>query len=190
MTREEWLNKIIDRARPMFAEKGAPLPDNVRATLAPPQRRMKAIGLCWHGISTSDKGREIWISSELDNPMEVAGTLIHELCHAALPDGTAHKAPFAKLARAFLLEGKATATTIGAPFMEVWEEFITEIGPIPGGKFLGAGAPGRKQETIPLKNLNCPECGFFAKVREAQMGMGRLVCPVDGEKLLMKCEEV
>jgi len=190
MTREEWLLKIVDRARPIFAELGAELPENIRPNLAPPHKKMKAIGLCWHGSAVADGGREIWISSEYDQPMEVCGILVHELAHAALPDRTGHKAPFVKLARALHLEGKATATSIGQAFFAVWEDFVAELGPIPGAKFNGNfPTTGRKpQETIPLKNLRCPDCGFFAKVKEDSLAVGRLRCPLDDEMLLTKDE--
>ena len=189
MTREEWMTKIVDAARPVFEELGAPLPMNVRACLAPPQRKMKAVGLCWHGNSTSDEGREIWVSSAHDDPMEIAGILIHELAHAALPDGTGHKAPFGKLARKLHLEGKLTATTIGEEFKAQWSDVLAAIGPVPGAKFIGELAIGRKkQATIPLKNVTCPDCGFFARIRCDQIPIGRLRCPADDELLLMKEE--
>ncbi len=189
MTREQWLNKVIDRSRPMFKAVGAPLGD-VRAVLAPPHRKMKAVGLCWHSGSVTDNAREIWISSAIEDPLSVADTLVHELIHAALPDGIGHKKPFVVLARKFHLEGKPTATTGGEAFAKTWTPILTKIGPMPGAKFLGARpADGRpKQEVKVQRNVTCPDCGFTAKVFEEQMHMGRLKCPVEGKKLLMRCE--
>lgn len=189
-TREEWLNVIIERASPMFDLVEAPLP-MVRAALSPPQaRRSKYIGLCWHESSTEDKAREIWISSALGDPIQIAGTLVHELCHAALPSKVGHKKPFAVLAKKLLLEGKPTSTTEGDAFKARWTPILEDIGPIPGAKFVGAPPADMrpKQETIIQRNVTCPDCGFAAKVRLDQMKLGRLVCPVEGEKLLMKCE--
>jgi hypothetical protein len=189
ITREQWLNKLVDRARPMFKANEASLPE-VRAALTPPHRKMKAVGLCWHDEAAEDKAREIWISSAIDDAFEVAGVLVHELCHAALPHNIKHKKPFITLARKFHLEGKPTATTIGDPFKKIWLPIIEKIGPLPGAKFLGAvPVDGRgKQSIIQQRNVACPECEFAAKVRLDQMSWGRLKCPVDGIKLLMKCE--
>lgn len=191
MTREQWMMAVVEKARPLLAAVDAVLPDNVRASFSPPQRKMKAVGLCWHSSSSADEGREIWVSTEYDDPLEVAGILVHELCHAALPDGVAHKAPFKKLATKMGLEGKATATTIGETFKTVWAPILKEIGPLPGSKFTGAYPIGRRRQAkVPQKNVNCPDCGFAAKVRVDQIEMGRLRCPVDDEVLLFACEEV
>lgn len=190
LTREEWLNKFIGHARPMFIEAGVPLPEQVRAALAPPHRKMKAIGLCWHAVCTSDEAREIWVSSAIADPVQAVSVLVHELCHAALPDGVGHKRPFTKLATAMLLtEGKGTHAAGGAEFAAKWEPIIAEVGPMPGAQFLGASAVGqRKQKTAAFKNVTCPSCGFLAKVTCDSLEVGRLNCPVDGEMLLTKEE--
>lgn len=190
MLREQWLTKLVERAKPMFEKLDKPLP-SVRTAICPPHRpKMKHVGLCWSAASSKDNTREIWVSSEIDDALEVAGILVHELCHAALPHGVKHSKPFLTLARSMHLEGRATATTIGEPFKTIWSPIVEKIGPLPGAKFTGTRpadlAP--KQATIIQRNVACPECGFAAKVRLDQMKWGRLACPVDQVKLLMKCE--
>lgn len=190
MTREQWLIKLIDKARPMFKALDAQLPE-VRAAICPPHaRKSKKIGLCWHENSSEDGAREIWVSSEISDAFDVAGVLMHELCHAALPGGVGHKKPFIKLARGLHLEGKPTATVVGEPFKKIWFPILEKIGPLPGAKFLGLrpldGSP--KQATRPQRNVSCPDCGFAAKVFLDQMKMGRLKCPADRVEMLMKCE--
>ena len=192
MTRDQWLEKVIEAARPIFAEKGAEIPANVRAAMCPPHRRMKAVGLCWHSSTVEDEGREIWVSSQYDDPMRVAGVLIHELCHAALPDGTAHKAPFKKLAYSMGLTGKPTATSEGPDFIAIWTPILEAIGPMPGARFNGSLLSGgrKPQETPKMKNVTCPDCGFFARIRCDQVEMGRLTCPLDDGQVLMMKEEM
>jgi hypothetical protein len=189
MTREQWMAAAIAKARPLFEAAGSPLPE-VRAVLSPPHSTKKrAIGLCWHAASTEDSAREVWVSSGIDSPMEVVATLVHELCHAALPDGVAHKKPFKDLAVKMLLEGRPTATTHGQAFREQWTPILEELGPIPGARFKATATAGRRpQSGEPKKNVTCPECGFRAKVWVSQMSIGRLVCPADGEMLLTKEE--
>lgn len=189
MTREEWLNQVIAAAWPMFEAEGAPLPVT-RAALMPPHRKMKAIGLCWHSSAVDDNAREIWVSSQLNDTMQVVATLVHELCHAALPDSVGHKAPFVKLARAMALEGKPTATFGGPTFIAIWAPILEAMEPMPGAKFHGYLVGGRrKQPSRAKKNLMCPDCGFFAKVFVDQMDWGRLRCPIDDEVLLTKEED-
>lgn len=189
MNREQWLEMVMEAARPMFVANGAEVPEAVRAAMCPPHRKMKAIGLCWSADSVADKGREIWISAILDDPMEIAATLVHEMCHAALPHDVGHKKPFVKLARSMKLAGKATATVASEEFKTEWQPILEKIGPLPGAKFQGTIVTYKPQKTPKMKNVTCPDCGFFARIRCDQVEMGRLTCPVDEGQVLMMKEE-
>jgi len=185
LTREQWLNRFIHAARAAFAFNGKPLPPNVRAAICPPHRKMQAIGLCWTGNVTEDKGREIWITSAETDPVRVAGILVHELCHAALPHEVKHGKEFRALATALGLEGKMTATTEGERFRTIWQELIEKLGPLPTGRYVhGHAVDFRVQKTPRMTNMACPQCGFVAKVRIDQMDAGRLRCPKHGVELL------
>ena len=189
LTREQWLNRFIHAAQTAFAFQGKPLPPNVRAAICPPHRKMKAIGLCWTGDVTEDKGREIWVTSAETDPVRVAGILVHELCHAALPHEVKHGREFRLLATALGLEGKMTATTEGERFRTIWGELLAKLGPLPVGRFtVGYAVDFRVQRTPKMTNMACPECGFVAKVRLDQMSAGRLTCPEHGVRLLMPRE--
>jgi hypothetical protein len=185
MTREQWMMEAIAVVRPAFEEAGAPLP-NVRAVISPPHKaKGGAIGLCWHAVCTEDEAREVWVSSGIKDEIAVFATLVHELCHAALPDGTGHKAPFARLAKAMLLEGPPKATVHGPAFTERWAAAVEALGPVPGARFKASATEGRKpQRGVAKKNVTCPDCGFRAKIWVDQMSMGRLRCPADDEMLL------
>ena len=186
-TREEWMMRCVEIARPLFAEQDALLP-SVRVSLAPPhQNKMRAIGLCWHPGTCADDAREVWVSSALDEPLKVAATLVHELCHACLPGEEGHGRNFKKLATAMGLAGKATATYGSEEFNEAWTEHLKAAGPMPGAAFTSVGmivGKRKPQKSTPKKNVTCPVCGFFAKVRVDQMHIGRLRCPADDEMLL------
>lgn len=193
MTRDQWLEAIIDKARPMFKEAGKALPDKIRACMGPPHRRMKAIGLCWGASSTTDHAREIWVSSEHDDPIKAAGTLVHELCHSALPPGVAHGKLFKQLGEKLLLTGRAKHMGgENEQFKALWTPILEKIGPMPGGKFHAVPAIGySKQAIIPQKNVMCPHCEFAAKVRVDQIKLGRLRCPQHkNQMLLFKAERV
>lgn len=190
MTREQWMMEAVALATPAFAEAGKPLP-SVRAVISPPHApKKRAIGLCWHATCVEDSAREVWVSSGLTETMDVFATLVHELCHAALPDGEGHGRGFKALAKAMLLEGKATATVPGDAFKAKWSDALEALGPIPGARFKATATAGERkpQASNAKKNLKCPECDFAAKVRVDQMGWGRLVCPVCDVKLLSKEE--
>ena len=191
-TREGWLNEFIERSRASFICAGAPLPANVRAAICPPHRsKQKAIGLCWSDAVSEDLGREIWVTAAETDPVRVAGILVHELCHAALPHHVKHGPAFGRLARALGLEGPLTATREGEAFQNLWADVLARLGPIPAvARFtLPVASDFRVQRTPKATNVSCPECGFTAKVRLDQMAWGRLTCPAHGVRLLRKGEK-
>ena len=190
-SREGWLNAFIELSRSFFIQAGTPLPVNVRAAICPPHRsKQKAIGLCWSDAVSEDLGREIWVTAAETDPVRVAGILVHELCHAALPHHVKHGPAFGRLARALGLEGPLTATVEGETFRALWAGVLARLGPIPtAARFtLAIASDFRVQRTPKATNVSCPACGFTAKVRLDQMAWGRLVCPAHGKRLLRKGE--
>ena len=191
-TRDQWLTDFVVLARPYFSRAGKPLPERIRAAMCPPHRaRQRTIGLCWSDAVTEDNGREIWVTSAETDPVRVAGILVHELCHAALPHAVKHGKPFRLLAEALGLEGRMTATTEGARFKALWAPLLASLGPLPAARFTaGVAVDARVQRTPRMKNASCPHCGFTAMVRLDQLELGRLECPQHaGQLLLFKGEE-
>lgn len=172
-TREQWLHAIVDAARPMFEALERPLPAQVRVAVCPPARKVKAVGVCWHSVCSEDGVREIWVDATLNDPLRICDVLVHELCHAALPDDTGHKAPFAKLAAAMHLEGKPTATYGGEDFARVWQPILDDIGAYPGGKLK---LPERKSKSYNNVKIDCFKCEglFYTSISRAD---GVKCCP-------------
>ena len=185
-TRDAWLSEFIELARPLFARAGQPLPERVRAAICPPHRaKQKYIGLCWSDAVSEDNGREIWVTAGETDPVRVAGILVHELAHAALPHAEKHGKRFGRLARALGLEGPLRATTEGARFRMLWADVLGALGPLPAARFTpGAAVDFRVQRTPAMTNVRCGHCGFVAKVRRDQQAWGRLRCPVHPEEEL------
>jgi len=185
ITREQWLNKIVAKSRPMFKKAGHELPI-VRVAIGVTQTK-KAIGECWHSICAEDKAREIWVSPTINHqdPMRIADVLIHELCHAALPDNAGHKTQFARLAKAMLLIGKPSATEASEEFAEVWAPILEKIGPYPGvGNFArGAIIGGRKKQKAYLIKCQCLECEAVWRMTQTHIEavQGSMKCPCCGE---------
>jgi hypothetical protein len=186
LTRDQWLNGFIEEARKVFLHNGKPLPPNVRAAICPPHRaKQRYVGLCWSDAVSEDNGREIWVTAGVTDPVRVAGILVHELCHAALPHKVKHGRAFRELATSLGLEGRMTSTTEGALFRLLWAGVLERLGPLPAARFTaGFAVDFRVQKTPRMTNVACPECGFVAKVRLDQMEIGRLTCPEHGVRLL------
>ena len=169
----------------MFEDAGQPLPNNVRVAcglMSSGSRKSKTVGECWHSSASEDKGREIWIRPDVVDSIRVAGILIHECCHAALPDDVGHKKPFADLAKAMLLEGKPTATTEGEAFKDQWAALIEKIGEYPQPKFNVALRSGKKQTTRMIKFECVDGCGMIFRT-SAKWAESVSQCPCCGGAL-------
>lgn len=164
-TREEWLNFVMDETRPAFKSYGAPLPVKVRLSVGFTSTgdRGKRIGECWSPLASGDKHAEIFIKPDQDDAVRVAGILVHELVHAAVGNEHGHKAPFKKVAVAFGLEGKMTATTEGAAFKTYIAPILKRAGPLPHKRLDAMRSPRKKQGSRLLK-AECEECGYTVRV--------------------------
>ena len=163
-TREEWLNRFMDAARPVFASRGLTIPAKVRLAIGftSAGQRGKRIGECWSDLASADGAFEIFIVPGIDDAARIAGILTHELVHAAVGLKAGHGAVFAKAARALGLEGKMTATTEG-PEWDAWARpILKRLGALPHAKLTGQSSGPKKQTTRMLK-AECDACGFTVR---------------------------
>lgn len=169
-TREDWLREAAQQWRPLFKQLGKPLPDKLRIGVGwmATGVRSKAIGQAWHDDASKDGTREVTISLKLDDPVAVLATLRHELCHTALPKGTAHKRPFKVLAEAVGLEGPAKATFAGPALRKELVALVKVLGPYPHAA-MDPFTEKKKQTTRMLK-AECEECGMLFRVSAKHAG--------------------
>lgn len=189
MNRERWLNALAAALHPTFAAHGHALPTKLNLSCGYPSKggRSKAVGECHY---PADSHSEIFVRPDQADSLEVAAIVLHELVHAALGPGFAHGKEFKKLATTLGLEGKMRSTTAGPLALATLEPILQSIGPYPHTQLNLASGGRRAAVAIAHRNMNCPACGFHAKVREDQLSWGRLACPADGQQLMMKCETV
>lgn len=181
MTREDWLNQMVDLLRNDFLEAGGELPENIRVTCGWPSQGAKAkkkrrIGECW-GDDRSDDGHfEIFISPLLAEHVEVGAVLVHELVHTAVGIEAGHKAPFRKVATAMGLEGKMTATSPSKELEESLTLVAAEIGRYPHAKLTFSNKPPT-QGTRMIK-VQCPDpgCGYILRTTQKWIDVGLPTC--------------
>lgn len=185
MNREEWLTRTAEEfGWPLIlgASDVAKRPDVYRVALGWPSRGRGArgsLGECWHSTMSADNAREIFISPKLAAGGEAGAvaTLLHEQCHAALPDGVGHKGAFPKLVTAIGLEGKPTATVAGAALLKLIEAWIKNIGPYPHAPL----TPDQKRGAVGsrLIKCECTHCGFVFRTtyKWLQATGGQIQCP-------------
>ena len=185
-TREDWLTQAVEELRPLFQVSGFPLPDKIRVTCGFPSSKARAlhraIGEHWSPSASASGHHEILISPVMDDPLEVFGILVHELCHAAT-DGDGHGREFAKIARALWLEGKLTETKVGDTFAANMGELIKSLGDYPHAK-LNVSALRKPQATRMLKAV-CPDCGYTIRLSKAWADKGLPVCSHDNSTFVL-----
>jgi hypothetical protein len=134
--REEWLTRVAVYLRPWFEKRGHPIPMKVKLSVGSLTNVRSRLGVCW--TKPDEEGnRHVVISPFLDDAIEVADTLCHELVHAMLPPGVGHRKPFDATCEALgLSEGKGTTRSAGSELRKHLAWIIAErAGPYPHSAF-------------------------------------------------------
>ncbi len=203
-TREQWLAAFRDAVTPQFAALGAPLPP-VRIALGwtGSGASTRYAGECWSDKVSADGTHEIYISPIIDDPFRAADILVHELCHAAAGLPAGHRGEFAKLARAFDLEGPLTATIGGRAFKRKMSDTMTALGPLPHARIMldrfnmptPVPTPGKPVSKAPPmssrpkrqrgRNLkvSCADCGYTVRLTRKWLDVGAPLCPTHNKPM-------
>lgn len=163
--REAWLTEMAKAVEPEFREfKLVPY----RVTCGWPCKMalgasLRRVGEC-HAPQSSKGGlSEIFISPLLDDPIEVAGTVAHELAHVAAGAKAGHGPWFRKVAKAAgLTKGKPTSVGPGPRLEERLRKIAEGLGPYPHV----ALAPPMKPRTPakPTVGVVCGLCGCTVRM--------------------------
>lgn len=209
MNRETWLNDLANMMAPRFEELGFRLPKfRVAVGWTSAGKVSNVGGECWHSSRSADGAFEILCAPILDDSMTVAGTLAHELTHAAVGFECGHKGDFKRVAVALGLVGKMTATTPGPEFVKWATPFLDQLGKLPHARIMlnpeprsaeelaeGAGDDGvpergssnakPKQSTRMLKaacsaDVDGQPCGYTVRLTKKWALKYGACCPVHG----------
>lgn len=135
-TRESWLSEAVEKLRSWFPEQGAEVPAKVvpLCGFVPGASPKKALGCAHDPVWAKDsKTWHVFISPVLDDTVRVLDVLLHELIHCAVGIDEGHKGEFRRVAKAFGLAGKMTATYAeeGSELYERLAEVSKELGTYP-----------------------------------------------------------
>lgn len=137
MNRETWLNALAALMAPRFEELGKPIPKfRVAVGWTSAGKTSKIGGECWHSSNSADKVFEILCAPILDDSMEVAAVLAHELSHAAAGFKHGHKGDFATLMKSLGLVRPYTSSVPGPQFKEWVQPFLDKLGKIPHARIM------------------------------------------------------
>lgn len=199
--RESWLAAALVELRPMFADQGIGLPENLRISCGWPVRggmskKKRVLGECWKAEAAVDGINQIFVSPWVSNPVEVLAILVHELIHAALP-GAKHGAEFKGAMKKVGLVGKATATQAGDDLLVVLTDLAGKLGDYDNSQLgLDIPADSPKPQTSRQRKIFCPgkiehhpgtEVIYRASKKVADLGLPE--CPVCGTQLELESDE-
>lgn len=182
-TREDWLTAAVEELRPVFDSISKPIPAKVRVACGFPlnAKRSRAIGECHPVANSGDNAVEIFISPELDKPLEVFEVLVHELCHATA-GAMNHGVVFQKVAALMHLEPtnpakktNAWGSTRGtAGFKQAFGLIIDSLAVYPHAKL---DFSTRKKQSTRLLKAYCPSCGYTIRLTAKWAAQGLPTCP-------------
>lgn len=164
MTREKWLEKAIQKLRPIFKKKcKQSIPRNVKVTVSFPLRSSptKTMGQCIHRDLSEGKLWEILISPIESEGHEVIATLAHELIHVCLKNEGGHGSAFQAIGRQLGFGAPWKNTPSNVKLMEAFKRMAKSIGRYPHKKISPTGGV-RKQGTRMIK-MECSDCGFICR---------------------------
>jgi hypothetical protein len=174
--RQQWLESATEALRERFTTAGYAVPEKIRYSIGFPKRAASCgrIGECWPADASSDKHREMFISPELTDGLDIVAVQAHELVHTAC-GATGHGPEFRRCALAIGLKGPMRATTPGENFIAWAKALFKRIGQYPVGYLTDAP----KQTTRMLK-CQCEACGYVARVANKWLvEAGPPICPTD-----------
>lgn len=158
MTREEWLETLIEKLRPHYAAVEVPIPEKVRVSFGWPSKnalgaKTRRMGECWMVEAAEDGINQIFLSPLMTTAQEASGVLAHELIHAALPTGAGHKGPFKKACKKVgVTDGPAKSALPGPELQEKINEILATMEPYPHVALVPKTVD-KKQSTRMLKIL-------------------------------------
>lgn len=200
MNRETWLNQLASKMAPRFEELGKPIPRfRVAVGWTSAGNVSNVGGECWHSSNSADGVFEILVAPILDDNMNVAATLAHELGHAAAGFKHGHKGDFATLMSALGLVRPFASSVPGPAFQEWVRPFLAELGQIPHARIMlhperspveggdeaegeeeGGSSNAKKKQSTRMLKAYCEECGYTVRLSKKWAKKLGAICPEHG----------
>lgn len=176
INREAWLTELAKLVEPCFA--GIALKP-YRLTCGWPCRnalgaRQRRVGECHSAVTSKGGYHELFVSPLIEDPLEVAGVVAHEMAHVAAGVPAGHGRGFVKVCRHIgLTEGKPTTAMPGSDLKKKLKAMLRGLGPYPHSAIVPVVKPKLTKKTD--VSLVCPECA--CKVRMSIKNLDRCGAP-------------
>lgn len=179
MNREEWLDLLVAKLRPLIDETGDfTVAEHVRISTGFPSagglnRKKRVLGECWDAKVSADGSNQILVNPVLEDPLTVAAVTLHEMNHTATP-GAKHKGAFVRLAKRLGFVKPWTGSVPGQELMERLTAIVTGMPPYPHVALVPT--PEEKKQGTRMLKLVCPECGYTARTTKKWIDATLPVC--------------
>jgi hypothetical protein len=130
---------------------------------------------CFPGYASDDGSPHIFVHPVIVDPYRVAGTVVHQCCHAAL-GSRSHGIMFRLVATKVGLVGKPTATIEGPLFHALVPKVIDKAGPYPHAalrQIRGMNPPKKSR----LVRAKCLRCGYVIRLAQKWIDLSHPLCP-------------
>jgi len=183
--REAWLTDAIDLLREVMHDRADIEVPQVRVSPGFPSRggtslKKRVLGECWKPAVADDGISQIFLNPMMDDPMQILGTLTHELIHAWDKGEHGHRGPFVQAAKDVGLTGPWTATSVGPDLEPLLADILTKLGDYPHSKL--TPSIQRKPQTTRMIKVVCPFCDYTVRTTQKWLDSGLPMCP-DGDDM-------
>lgn len=184
MNREAWLQAAVEGVNEILKDQADIEVPEVRVSVGWPSRggtslKRRRVGECWKPHTAGDGVSQIYISPVLEDPVDILGTLTHELIHAWDRGESGHRGAFVKVAKAVGLTGPWTGTSVGPDLKPMLENLAEDIGKYPHVKL--TPTIKEKVQTTRMVKLECGICGYIVRTTRKWIDMGLPLCPEGDE---------
>jgi hypothetical protein len=197
---QSWISALIDRLRPVYADCGLQIPEKIRGAIGftsrgrPPRENRKGPGVwpaeTWPASATDDGFVDTFIRPDIDDALDVASIMAHELIHACL-DSNSHDKDFRDAALRLGMEGRMSYALPGPAFRQRLNRLVEALGPLPRGRLnhdrvtiAGLAVAGlKKKQTTRMLPAKClaPGCPYACRVaKQYIVDIGAPGCPKHG----------
>jgi hypothetical protein len=195
MTREQWLNALADKFRPLFSDTGFILHEKLRISVGWPShkalsRKKRVVGQCWSPECSTDGSTEIFISPFLGDAYQAAETLLHEMIHACGLHG--HKGNFITCAKKL---GFTTPWTSTPASDDLRTRIMEIVGTLPGYPHATLDQTAMeklaKKQSTRLIKCECADCKYVVRTTKKWLDdKGAPICPCNQKPMLYDAVDV
>lgn len=175
-TRENWLQDAVEQLKPIFSIQGYQVPD-VQVSIGFTSRGMHSnhVGQCWSQAQARDELNHIFLVPNIDDPVEILDTLVHELVHAVDDCRSGHGRPFKKIATRIGLEGPMRNAHANKALRMKLAEIAQFLGPLPHAALI---PQPRRRVSFTRPKARCSQCDYEVPMLKRFLEYGPPLCPV------------